>query len=148
MSRPSPVAAVQVDPAPTVGQDWRVERMRGLVQDSDLAGEWDAERLVLITRGGGRVAGRAGCAAPDCPVARHGAGRLCRSHIGQFARSGFQTVEEWLAAGECRPLRRRASVQSCVVADNDDQRCPRPPTDTRLLCRAHTRPGSAVVKRG
>lgn len=112
--------------------------MRSLVDNTDLAdGDWDPEQLLLLAHPGGRLIRWKPCLVQDCPIMRHGAGPLCRSHVGQLQLSGAASVEEWLAAGGPRPVRRRSSPQSCMVTGEGGVRCPRPPVDTSRLCRAH-----------
>ncbi|MGH9188841.1 MAG: hypothetical protein ACRD0Q_02225, partial [Acidimicrobiales bacterium] len=139
MSRPSQAAtSVSVHQARAVREDWRLERMRSLVDSSGLAdGDWDPERLLLVARPGGRLIRLEQCLVADCPIGRHGAGPLCRSHVRQLDRSGAASIEEWLAAGGPHRVRRRSSPQSCTVTGDDGVRCPRPPSDTSRLCRAH-----------
>jgi hypothetical protein len=89
VSRRSSATPGQVDVAATIGEDWRLQRMRGLVESSDMAGEWDPERLVYVPGLGGRLTGRERCLAPDCRLGRHAAGLLCRSHGSSCSDRGF-----------------------------------------------------------
>lgn len=127
-----------VVPAETRPADWRVERMRALLDDSVLAGEWDPERLVLVPLPGGPLTRRARCEVAGCERDQHGASPLCGWHIRQFSRSGRDSVEEWLAAGEPRISHRRwLTEEGCVVTDDAGERCPRPAGGVRGLCHAH-----------
>ena len=128
-SNGSPVAS-------SVGADWRLERMRLLVADADLGGDWNPEAFLLTPHPGGRISGRECCVVAECPLNRHGAGVLCRSHALQMGQSDVSSIEAWVATGEPRRIRRRCSPESCLVAD-DTGRCSRPPADSSRLCHAH-----------
>lgn len=110
--------------------------MRVLARSVDLAEEWDPDRLLVVTRAGGRLTGRVSCMVPDCTIGCHGASPLCSSHTSQLVRSGAVSVEAWLADGGPRPIRRRASRELCIVTAHGE-RCSRPPGGRRQLCKTH-----------
>lgn len=138
MSRSLPATRLRADEVRSGQEDnWRLERMRSLVADVDLPGEWDPERLLVVPQPGGRLTGRDGCLVAECPKPRCGARPLCDSHVSQFARSGLPSLEEWLAAGP-HPIRLRTPLEGCVVTGVDGTRCARPMGDPQQLCEAHS----------
>ena len=137
MSRGRALAAVPA--AETLAPaDQRAALMRSLTGRGPLGGEWDAERLLLVPRPGGRLTRTGPCPVAGCGRDRPGAGPLCGWHDRQFASSGRVSVEEWIAAGEPRlTQRRRLSQLACVVTGNDGTSCPRPGIGAAGLCHAH-----------
>ena len=137
MSRGRALAAVPA--AETLAAaDQRAALMRSLTGRGPLGGEWDAERLLLVPRPGGRLTRTGPCPVAGCGRDRPGAGPLCGWHDRQFASSGRVSVEEWIAAGEPRlTQRRRLSQLACVVTGNDGTSCPRPGIGAAGLCHAH-----------
>lgn len=118
--------------------DWRVERLVSLMGGQWLAGEWDADRLLVLPRPGGQLTRVLRCVVAGCPSDRHGASQLCHLHRRQFAGSTRADIEDWLGSGEPVPVeRRRCSEQRCVVTDGGGAGCPRPATGPRRICNAH-----------
>lgn len=132
------LATVQVVASPPEQpSDWRLVRMRSLVEDQWLPGEWDPVRLLLVPRPDGLLCRRRGCLVPGCPHYRHGKQPLCQSHTGQFARSGAAGIEAWVAADGPGATRRRLSDDGCAVRDGSGACCPRPARGPRGLCLSH-----------
>ena len=137
MSRGRELAAVPAA-ATLAPVDQRVGRMRSLIDHDTLGGEWDAERLLLVPRPGGRLTRVGPCRVAGCERDRPGAGPLCGWHDRQFASSGRASVEEWVAAGEPRLSQRRwLSELVCLVTGDDGTRCSRPGIGVAQLCHAH-----------
>ena len=137
MSRGRELAAVPAA-ATLAPVDQRVGRMRSLIGHDTLGGEWDAERLLLVPRPGGRLTRVGPCRVAGCERDRPGAGPLCGWHDRQFASSGRASVEEWVAAGEPRLSQRRwLSELVCLVTGDDGTRCSRPGIGVAQLCHAH-----------
>jgi len=129
--------------------DWRVERMRSLLGDPCLPDEWDPNRLLLIPKPGGLLVRQWPCAVPACPGAGEGAHRLCPSHGSQFARSGADCVEDWIAVDGPGPrLRRRISDERCDIGDELDGGCPRPAWGPLGLCVSHGQAWTKQQARG
>ena len=137
MSRGGALAAVPAAERPALA-DQRAALMRSLTGRGTLGGEWDAERLLLVPRPGGRLTRTGPCPVAGCGRDRSGAGPLCGWHDRQFASSGRVSVEEWVAAGEPRlTQRRRLSQLACLVTGDDGTSCPRPGIGAAGLCHAH-----------
>lgn len=137
MSRPS--AAWKAGPAEMrpVPVDWRIERMRTLLDETVLAGEWNAERLLLVPRPGGRLTRVPPCRVAGCRNVRHGAKPLCHTHLREFTRSGVDDVQAWLASEASPPAPHRwVSDEACAVTGAAGG-CPRPAVGHRGLCHAH-----------
>jgi integrase len=127
---------------------WRVERMRSLLADPFLPGEWDPTRLLLIPKPGGLLGRPQPCAVPACPGAGEGTHRLCPSHRPQFARSGADCVEDWIVADGPGPRRRRISEEHCRIGDEPDGGCPRPAWGPLGLCVSHGQAWTKQQARG
>ena len=143
------VAVAELDaslPQPVL--DWRTERMRSLVDDPWLPGEWDPVRLLLVPRPNGLLCRRRACEAPGCPHDRRGRQALCQSHAGQFARSGAATIEAWVATDGPGATRRRLSDEHCAVGDGSGAYCPRPARGSEGLCLSHDNTWSEQQERG
>lgn len=148
MSRRSPVALARAGREPSAPRpDWRVERMVSLVAGIDLEDEWDAERLLIIPRPNGRLTGKERCVVVDCPKLRHGARFLCDSHVNQFAHSGVDSIDAWLAKGP-HPLGACLSLEHCIVEGDDASRCGRPVGDPQGLCDSHSQAWHTRRRRG
>lgn len=131
------LAVVAAEPAPPLA-DWRVGLMAALVEGVALGEEWDPARLLVMPRPGGLLCRNAACAAPGCASLVDGSTRLCRAHRRQFAASGVDDLDAWLAVGGARPPRRRyLSEEPCAVTGADG-RCPRPARGALRLCHAHS----------
>jgi len=132
-------AAVFVPSAPGDAVDWRIERLGSLMGDDWLAGEWDAERQLILPLPGGRLQRLARCVVAGCPSDGHWSAKLCVRHRRQFEGSGIEDLEEWLVSGEPSVfVRRRGTDQACLVAADDGQVCPRPAMGRWQLCQGHS----------
>lgn len=148
MSRRSPVAVARPQREPSALQpDWRFERMVSLAAEIDLGEEWDAERLLIIPRPDGPLAGKGRCVVAGCSKLRCGAQLLCDSHINQFAHSGADSIDAWLAQG-AHPLGARLSLEHCIVEGGDASRCGRPVGDPQGLCDTHSQAWHTRQRRG
>lgn len=139
MSRTRAVAVARVTPVPTPPPDWRIERLVSLMGDDWLAGEWDAERQLVLPLPGGRLTRVLRCVVPGCPSDRHGLDPLCVRHRRQFDAAVTDDLEWWVASGEPAVLERRHCVdRPCVVVGPDSESCPRPGQGRWSLCPAHS----------
>ena len=120
-----------------VPASWRAERITSLIGDGWLAGEWDAERLLLIPDPEGRLSRDRPCVVAGCRNVRRGVDPLCHAHRRRFDRSGRDDLEAWLASDGPRFQRRWVSEDSCVVSDDAGQGCPRPAAGAWQLCHGH-----------
>jgi integrase len=137
MSRRSSAApAPRLQPG-LVQPDRRLRLMVSLVAQLDLGEEWDRERLLIIPRPGGRLTGRDRCLVVDCLKIRCGGRPLCDSHVSQFARSGLESLDAWLAEGS-HPISVCLPLEHCVVQGSDGSRCGRPIGDPQGLCDTHS----------
>lgn len=137
MSR-SAAAAALGGPA-TAAPEWRVARLRALMGEGWLAGEWDGERQLILPRPGGALTRVLRCSVAGCPADRYGNEPLCHTHRNQFAASTVTDVGDWLAGGEPTPFeRRRCSTRRCQVPGADGHGCPRPAEGRWRLCNAHS----------
>jgi site-specific recombinase XerD len=121
--------------------------MAALVADVNLGDEWDPERLLIVPRPGGRLAGRDGCLVADCSRPRCGARPLCGSHINQFVRSGSDSLDAWLEDGP-HPVSVYLPLDHCIVADADGVGCGRPVGDPHLLCDTHSQAWHTQQRKG
>ena len=138
MSRRGPAALASLPaPAAPARRDWRVERMASLTGDGWLAGEWDAERCLLIPDPEGRLSRDRPCAVAGCRNVRRGVDPLCHAHRRRFDRSGSGDLEAWLTSDGPRFKRRWVSEETCVVTGASGQGCPRPAAGQWQLCHAH-----------
>lgn len=129
--------------------DWRVERLTSLMGDDWLAGEWDAERQLILPSPGGQLTRVLRCGVAGCPSDRHGPSVLCHSHGRQFDASGIEQVQDWLGSDEPGVVeRRRCSEQRCAVSDIDGQNCPRPAEGPWRICDAHLKAWTIGRARG
>ena len=64
-----------VTPATPAPLDWRIGRLQALMGEDWLAGEWDAERQLLLPLPGGRLSRVLRCVVEGCPSDRYG--RTC-----------------------------------------------------------------------
>ncbi len=131
------LAAAAAQPVPG-SLDWRIERMAALVEGVPLGEEWDPARLLVVPRPGGLLCPYEACTAPGCSSLVDGASRLCRAHGRQFAASGLDDLDAWVAAGGPRPPRRRYLSEECCAVTGAAGRCPRPATGAARLCHAHS----------
>lgn len=151
MTRQSAAAAATVPAASDLLEpvDWRVERLTSLMGDDWLAGEWDAERQLILPSPGGQLTRVLRCVVAGCPSDRHGPNRLCHSHGRGFDTSDIEAVQDWLASGEPGVVeRRRCSEQRCAVSDSDAQGCPRPAEGPWRICDAHLKAWTTGRARG
>lgn len=138
MSRSGPNAITVAKPAEASLHDWRVERLVALMGEGWLAGEWDAERRLVLPRPGGRLTRVVRCAVTDCPSDCYGPSRLCRRHRRQFESSELGDLEDWLRSGAPASFERRHCIDlACRVTGLDAQCCPRPAEGRWRLCPAH-----------
>lgn len=118
--------------------DWRLERLRSLMDEDWMAGEWDPDRHLILPRPGGCLTQVLRCSVEGCPSDRYGSDLLCLRHRDQFTSSHADDLEWWLASAE--PLRfdrRRGVDQACAVRGEDGQGCPRPGQGQWRLCQTH-----------
>lgn len=129
--------------------DWRLERLTALMGEHWLAGEWDAERYLILPSPGGQLTRVLRCVVAGCPSDRHGANMLCHSHGRQFDTSAIEQVGDWLGSGEPDVVERhRCSEQRCAVSDFDGQGCPRPAEGPWRVCDAHLKSWTTRRARG
>lgn len=118
--------------------DWRAERLRALMGDDWLAGEWQPEAQLIRPVPGGRLHGIHRCAVDGCPRDGHWSHSLCVHHRDQFESSGGGDLEEWLASGEPQDfVRRRGEDLACAVVSPGGGACPRPALGRWQLCEGH-----------
>ena len=132
-------AAVAISPVPIEATDWRTERLRSIMGDDWMAGEWDPDRQLILPKPGGRLTRVLRCGVGGCPSDRYGSDVLCLRHRCQFASSKLADLESWLASDEpVRFDRRRGIDQACAVTANDGRGCPRPAQGRWRLCQSHS----------
>ena len=127
---------------PSRGQepvDWRLERLRSLMGQDWLAGEWDPDAQLIAPVPGGRLHGIHRCAVAGCPSDGHWKHSLCLRHRRQFESSPNDDLQAWIDSEEPAVFVRRRGVDaSCAVTADDGASCPRPADGRLLLCPGHT----------
>lgn len=119
--------------------DWRVERLRSLMGEDWLAGEWEPGSGLIVPLPGGRLNRVLRCSVGDCPSDRYGSDLLCLRHQTQFAASGLDDLNVWLGSGDPTVFsRHRGTDQPCLVTASDGQDCPRPAMGRWQLCQTHS----------
>lgn len=127
-----------VTPATPAPLDWRIGRLQALMGEDWLAGEWDAERQLLLPLPGGRLSRVLRCVVEGCPSDRYGSDLLCLRHRRQFDASAFDDLDVWMTDGDPATFtRRRGTDQPCAVVSPDGQGCPRPAMGRFQLCQSH-----------
>jgi len=139
MSLVSAAAVPAGDSARSERTDWRVERLKSLMGEGWLEGEWDHDRQLILPKPGGRLTRVPRCIVAGCPSDCHGTVPLCLRHRRQFEESPIAELDAWLASAEPAVLvRRRGDDQPCAVRGPDGQRCPRPALGRWALCQTHS----------
>lgn len=139
MSRRTDVALAEVSvlvPAPAPA-DCRAERIASLIDNRWLAGEWDAQRLLLVPDPEGRLSRDRPCMVAGCRNVRRGVDPLCHAHRRRFDRCGSDDLETWLATDGPLFKRRWVSEETCIVTGEGGVRCSRPAAGRWQLCHAH-----------
>lgn len=132
-------AAITLPAVPAESVDWRIDRLMSLMGEGWLAGEWDPDSHLILSRPGGRLHGPRRCVVSGCPSDGHWNQSLCVRHRDQFEVSDTGDLEAWLASGE--PVvftRRRGTDQACVVTGAEGEGCPRPALGRWQLCQNHS----------
>jgi integrase len=130
--------AITIDPVLTECVDWHIERLRSLMGEHWMSGEWDPDRQLILPLPGGRLTRVLRCSVDGCPSDRYGSDLLCGRHRGQFASSQADDLESWLSSGEpVRFERHRGVDQECAVSGEDGRGCPRPAQGPWRLCQSH-----------
>jgi len=130
--------AVALAPVLAGSVDWRIERLRSLMDEDWMAGEWDADRQLIVPQPGGRLTRVLRCRVGECPSDRYGSDPLCLRHRGQFASSHLEDLELWLGSDEPARFDRRRGVDLACAVTAEGRGCPRPGQGQWQLCQAHS----------